>query len=83
MTTDDDAASEMKQVESHGGHTASALTRHTSGDSCDPTGSILEQRGEEAAAAESQRIQTKKRVHDAEPPGPPPGRQVGPISHQT
>lgn len=41
-----------------------------------PTGPILEQRGEEAAAAESQRIPTKKRVHDAEPSGLPQRRQV-------
>lgn len=41
-----------------------------------PTGPILEQRGEEAAAAESQRVPTKKRVHDAEPAGPPQRRQV-------
>lgn len=40
------------------------------------TGPILEQRGEEAAAAESQRVQTKKRVYDAEPPGLPQRRQV-------
>lgn len=44
---------------------------------CAPSGPILEQGGEEAAAAESQRIPTKKRVHDAKPSGLPQRRQVG------
>lgn len=41
-----------------------------------PTGPILEQRGEETAAAEGERTPTKKRADDAEPAGLPERRQV-------
>lgn len=44
--------------------------------SVNPTGPLLEQRGEEAASPEGQRIQTKTRVHDAESRGLPEGWQV-------
>lgn len=80
MTTDDDAASEMKQVKYQ--LRISELGKHptqvfpVTNEAFSPIGPLLEQRGAETAVAEGQRIPTTKRVYDAESPGVSKRRQV-------